>query len=86
MHKDVDLLELMYSQIDLTKIDEFHLSSLKMGALHTLQFLDHQIEQNQLQQTITTGFCSGKYPEDTSNVYNACFLSRLKSLGNPCCN
>lgn len=71
--QDVDLLELMYSQIDLAKIDEFHLSSLK-GALHTLQFLDHQIEQNQLQQQLQLAFAVGSDPEDAVQYLHGMFF------------
>ncbi|MCU4319557.1 hypothetical protein KTH44_10500 [Acinetobacter bereziniae] len=71
--QDFDLLSLMYEQIDLTKLDEFHLNTLK-GALHTLQFLDHQIEQQQLQQYLQLAFAAGSSPEDSVQYLHGMFF------------
>lgn len=68
-----DLLTLMYEQIDLAKLDEFHLHALK-GAIHTLQFLDHQIEQQQLQQQLQLAFAIGSSPEDSVQYLHGMFF------------
>jgi hypothetical protein len=68
-----DLLALMYEHIDLAKFDEFHLHTLK-GAIHTLQFLDHQIEQQQLQQQVQLAFAAGSSPEDSVQYLHGMFF------------
>ena len=69
----VDLLDLMYQHIDLNRINEFNLNSLK-GAIHTLQFLDHRIEQNQLQQQLKLAFAMGSDPEESVQYLHGVFF------------
>lgn len=60
---DLNLLDQMYQQLDMGKLDEFHLLKLK-GALHTLLYLDQRISQQQLQQHIKDAFSIGSHAED----------------------
>ncbi|WP_372404037.1 DUF5682 family protein [Acinetobacter piscicola] len=52
------LLDLFYQHIERQQFDHFHLSKLK-GALDTLMFLDHRIDQEQLQQYLKIAFAVG---------------------------
>lgn len=52
------LLDLFYQHIDREQLDQFHLSKLK-GALDTLMFLDHRIDQDQLQHHLKIAFAIG---------------------------
>lgn len=52
------LLDLFYQHIDRQQFNQFHLSKLK-GAVDTLMFLDHRIDQEQLQQYLKIAFAIG---------------------------
>ena len=69
----LDLLDLMYAQIDLNQINLFHLNQLK-GAIHVLQFLDHRIGQNQLQQQLKLAFAIGSESEESVQYLHGMFF------------
>lgn len=69
----LDLLDLMYAHIDVNKINEFHLNQLK-GAIHVLQFLDHRIEQEQLQQQLKLAFAIGSDSEESVQYLQGMFF------------
>ena len=52
------LLALFYQHVQRQHFDQYHLSKLK-GALDTLMFLDHRIDQAQLQQYLKIAFAIG---------------------------
>ena len=66
------LLDLMYQQIDLQQLREFHLSKLK-GAVDVLRFLDQRMTQQQLSQELQLSFATGSEAEEAVQYLQGMF-------------
>ena len=66
-------LTLFYQHIQRSKLEEFRLNKLK-GALDSLMFLDHQIDQEQLKTYLKTAFAIGSDADEAVQYVQGMFV------------